>query len=59
MTGPTITFSTKQSEAHGAYCATCDQTFNVSTSPFWSWTKSVAMHRNGTGHKVDLYRIVR
>lgn len=45
-------------EAHGAYCTTCDQVFNISTSPYWSWIKSVAMHRGGTGHTVELYRIV-
>ncbi len=49
----------RQSEAHGGHCATCDQYFNVSTSPYWAWIKSVAMHRAGTGHKVEFYRIVR
>lgn len=48
--------TTRQSEAHGGYCATCDQDFNVTTCPFWHWVKSVWMHRQGTGHKVTLYR---
>lgn len=54
----TVETTTRQSEAHGAHCATCDQDFNVTTSPFWHWSKSVAMHRSGTGHKVTLYRLV-
>jgi hypothetical protein len=47
-----------QREAHGAHCATCDTYFNISTSPYWHWSKSVWMHRSGTGHKVTLYAIV-
>jgi hypothetical protein len=45
-------------EAHGAYCATCNQVFNISTEPYWHWTKSVWMHRSGTGHKVEMYKLV-
>lgn len=45
-------------EAHGAYCATCDHTFTVATCQYWHWSKSVWMHRNGTGHKVEMFRIV-
>lgn len=51
------TKTTRTSEAHGAHCATCNQVFNISTSPYWHWSKSVAMHKSGTGHKVELYRI--
>lgn len=50
------TTATTQRDAHGAYCATCDQVFDVSTSPYWHWSKSMAMHRSGTGHKVTMYR---
>lgn len=46
-------------EAHGAYCDTCDQVFNVSTCPFWHWSKSKAMHESGTGHKVDMFKWVQ
>jgi hypothetical protein len=53
----TTTVRTQQ-EAHGAHCATCDTYFNISTSPYWHWSKSVWMHRSGTGHKVTLYAIV-
>lgn len=45
-------------EAHGAHCATCDQDFNITTCPFWHWSKSAHMHGGGTGHKVEMYRIV-
>jgi len=44
-------------EAHGGLCETCQMAFNISTCPYWHWSKSVAMHRDGTGHKVELYRI--
>jgi hypothetical protein len=54
----TIQVTTRQSEAHGGHCATCNQFFSVDTSPYWHWSKSVAMHRGGTGHKVTLYQIV-
>jgi Fe2+ or Zn2+ uptake regulation protein len=54
----TVETTKRTSEAHGAYCATCDQTFDVTTCPFWHWSKSVWMHRSGTGHKVTLYAIV-
>jgi hypothetical protein len=50
---------TRQSEAHGAHCAVCGVVFNVSTNPYWHWSKSAAMHRSGTGHVVTLYRIDR
>lgn len=55
----TTTKCTKVSEAHGAYCATCDHVFDVSTVPYWHWSKSAAMHRDGTGHKVEMYRFER
>jgi hypothetical protein len=47
----------RQSEAHGGHCTECAVVFNVSTCPYWHWSKSVAMHRSGTGHHVTLYRI--
>lgn len=47
-----------QRDAHGAMCQDCDAVFNISTEPYWHWSKSVWMHKGGTGHKVDLYRIV-
>ena len=43
-------------DAIGAHCATCDQTFDVTTCPYWHWSKSVWMHKQGTGHKVTMYR---
>jgi hypothetical protein len=55
---PTAEIVHRVMDAQGGHCATCDTTFNITTSPYWSWTKSVAMHRDGTGHKVDLYRLV-
>lgn len=45
-------------EAHGAYCAICNQVFDISSCPFWHWSKSVWMHRSGTGHKVDMFKLV-
>lgn len=53
----TLTKITRQRDAHGAYCGQCDQAFNITTSPYWHWSKSAAMHRDGTGHKVELYRM--
>lgn len=47
-----------QKEAHGAECQDCGTIFNISTEPYWHWSKSVWMHRSGTGHKVTLYQIV-
>jgi len=47
---------TKQSEADFAGCDTCGVVF---TSHFWHWSKAVASHKYGTGHKATLYRIVR
>lgn len=49
----------RQSDAQGAHCDQCQQVFNITTSPYWHWSKSAAMHRDGTGHKIDMYRIVR
>ena len=43
-------------DAHGGFCEVCEQFFDVSTNPYWHWTKSVWMHRQGTGHAVALYR---
>jgi hypothetical protein len=45
-------------DAQGGHCATCNSVYNVTTCPYWAWNKSVAMHRDGTGHVVTLYRIV-
>lgn len=46
-------------EAHGAICTECSMVFNITTCPYWHWTKSVWMHRTGCGHKVSYYRIAR
>ena len=54
----TIERVTRQSDAQGGYCESCDQVFNITTCPYWHWSKSVAMHRSGTGHTVELYAIV-
>lgn len=43
--------------AHGGHCLDCGADFNVTTCPYWHWSKSVAMHRSGSGHRVALYRI--
>jgi hypothetical protein len=53
-----IQATTRQRDAHGAECNDCGTFFNVSTSPYWHWAKSAAMHRLGTGHRITLYRIV-
>lgn len=47
-----------QKEAHGGHCATCEMIFDISSCPFWHWSKSVAMHRSSTGHKVELFQVV-
>ena len=54
----TVEKVTTQRDAQGGHCATCDAYYNISTVPYWHWSKSVVMHRSGTGHKVTLYRIV-
>lgn len=51
-------FTSRMAEAHGAFCATCQQIFDVTSCPFWHWSKSVAMHREATGHKVEMYKVV-
>lgn len=48
----------RQRDAHGAMCRDCDAVFNVSTVPYWHWSKSVWLHQQ-SGHRLDLYRIVR
>ena len=45
-------------DAQGAICRDCGMVFNITTSPFWHWSKSIAMHRNGSKHKVEYYRLV-
>jgi hypothetical protein len=47
----------RQRDAHGAACEDCAAVFNVTTCPYWHWSKSVWMHRQ-SGHRVSLYRIV-
>lgn len=47
-----------QGQAHGAHCATCEQVFDITSCPFWHWSKSMWMHRQGTGHKVTMFRLV-
>lgn len=54
----TIQRVTRQRDAQGAYCETCDVAFNITTCPYWHWSKSMHMHRDGTGHRVELYAIV-
>lgn len=48
---------TRQRDAQGGVCHECEQVFNITTSPYWHWSKSAGMHQGGTGHKVELYRI--
>lgn len=47
----------RQKDAQGAACTDCPAVFNISTSPYWHWSKSLHMHFEGTGHKLVLYRI--
>lgn len=54
---PTVETVKRQADAHGAYCEACQQAFNITTSPYWHWSKSAAMHRDGTGHRTVLYRL--
>jgi len=54
----TVESVSRQSDAQGAHCGTCDQVFNITTCPYWHWSKSKAMHESGTGHRVTMYRIV-
>lgn len=44
----------KISQAQYAHCETCDQWLGCQ---YWSLSKSVALHKRGTGHFVRLYRI--
>ena len=54
----TIERVTRQQDAQGAHCIDCDAVYNITTSPYWHWSKSMHMHRDGSGHKVEMYRIV-
>lgn len=47
------------SDAQGAVCLTCEQVFDISTCPYWHWSKSRAIHQRGTGHVVTPYTILR
>lgn len=47
----------RQREAHGGFCETCQTAYNVTSCPYWHWSKSVWMHQQGTGHKVILYQL--
>ena len=55
----TVERVSRQRDAQGAACADCGAVYNISTSPYWHWSRSMHMHRSGTGHRVDMYRIVR
>lgn len=44
----------KISEAQYAHCETCDQWLGCQ---YWALSKSVALHKRGTGHPVVLYRL--
>lgn len=43
------------SQAQYAYCSQCDEWLGCQ---FWSLSKSVYLHRQGTGHKPTLFRLV-
>ena len=49
----------KVSEAIGAKCRDCDAVFEAGNCQYWHWSKSKWMHENGSGHKLDMYRIAR
>lgn len=48
----------RQKDAQGAMCEDCPAVFNISTSPYWHWSKSLHMHRQGSGHSLVLYRMI-
>lgn len=54
-----ITRAARVKDAHGAYCATCHQVFDLASCQYWHWSKSAAMHRSGTGHTVEMFRFER
>lgn len=48
---------TRVKDAHGAHCVECGVTFDVTTCPYWHWSRSAWMHEQGTGHRPVLFRI--
>lgn len=47
---PKVYVKTKKiTEAVAAICTHCDMSFDV-CQPYWSMSKSVSMHKRGTGH---------
>jgi hypothetical protein len=56
MTGLQVRPVKRVRDAQGGACQDCPAVFNVGTCPYWSWTKSVWMHRQ-SGHRVGLYTV--
>ena len=44
----------KNTEAQYAHCPECDTWLGCQ---YWSLQKSVGLHKDGTGHKITLYRL--
>lgn len=46
-------------DAVGAVCIDpeCGQVFTADSSPYWSWDRSAAAHRIGTGHATRLFSV--
>lgn len=47
----------RQKDALGAACQDCPAIFNITTCPYWHWSKSLWMHKQ-SGHKLVLYTLV-
>jgi hypothetical protein len=47
-------------DADGAACRECETWFDRNTDANlpWSWRNSKWMHERGTGHRMELYRVV-
>ena len=52
-TAPALVTVKRMADAQFAYCPTCDHWLGCQC---WSLSKSVGLHKSGTGHSVTLYR---
>jgi hypothetical protein len=45
-------------DAQAAWCPECGAFFDLSSCPYWHWRKAQAMHERGTGHRMEIVRLV-
>lgn len=44
-------------DADGAICLECSQVFDIASSQYWPRRTAQLLHKSGTGHKTELFRI--